>query len=59
LLIPLAQAQQLPPDVLVKSITEEVVAILKKDKDIQAGRFEKGGRFDRDQDRPAFSTSSA
>src|SRR5260221_12034658 len=36
LLIPLAQAQQLPPDVLVKSITEEVVAILKKDKDIQA-----------------------
>jgi phospholipid transport system substrate-binding protein len=37
LLIPLAQAQQLAPDVLVKSITEEVVAILKKDRDIQAG----------------------
>src|SRR6267143_368179 len=41
LLIPLAQAQQLPPDVLVKSITEEVVAILKKDKDIQAGDSKK------------------
>src|SRR5713226_9393850 len=41
LLIPLAQAQQLPPDVLVQSITEEVVAILKKDKDIQAGDSKK------------------
>jgi len=41
LLVPLAQAQQLPPDVLVKSITEEVVAILKKDKDIQAGDAKK------------------
>jgi phospholipid transport system substrate-binding protein len=41
LLIPLAQAQQLAPDVLVKSITEEVVAILKKDKDIQAGDSKK------------------
>ena len=37
LLVPLAQAQQLAPDVLVKSITEEVVTILKKDQDIQAG----------------------
>src|SRR3977135_302151 len=41
LLVPLAQAQQLAPDVLVKSITEEVVAILKKDKDIQAGDSKK------------------
>jgi phospholipid transport system substrate-binding protein len=41
LLIPLAQAQQLAPDVLVKSITEEVVAILKKDQDIQAGDAKK------------------
>jgi phospholipid transport system substrate-binding protein len=41
LLIPLAQAQQPAPDVLVKSITEEVVAILKKDKDIQAGDSKK------------------
>src|SRR5256714_3140223 len=37
LLVPLALAQQLAPDVLVKSVSEEVVAILKKDKDIQAG----------------------
>ena len=35
--IPIAQAQVLAPDVLVKTITEEVVAILKQDKDIQAG----------------------
>jgi len=41
LLVPLAQAQQLAPDVLVKSITEEVVTILKKDKDIQAGDAKK------------------
>lgn len=37
LFIPIAQAQVLSPDVLVKTITEEVVAILKQDKDIQAG----------------------
>ena len=41
LLVPLALAQQLAPDVLVKSISEEVVAILKKDKDIQAGDTKK------------------
>jgi len=41
LLIPAAQAQQPAPDVLVKSISEEVVAILKKDKDIQAGDTKK------------------
>ena len=41
LLIPLAQAQQPAPDVLVKSITEEVVTILKKDQDIQAGDSKK------------------
>ena len=41
LMIPLAQAQGPAPDVLVKSITEEVVGILKKDKDIQAGDSKK------------------
>src|SRR5437667_7563165 len=41
LLVPLAQAQQPAPDILVKSISEEVVAILKKDKDIQAGDTKK------------------
>jgi len=41
LLIPVAQAQELAPDVLVKTITEEVSAILKQDKDIQAGDTKK------------------
>ena len=37
LFIPIAQAQEVAPDALVKTITEEVVAVLKQDKDIQAG----------------------
>src|SRR5262245_22514580 len=37
LLAPLAHAQTLAPDVLVKTITDEVAAAIKKDKDIQAG----------------------
>ena len=37
LFIPIAQAQELAPDVLVRTITQEVVAVLKQDKDIQAG----------------------
>jgi len=37
LLASLAQAQTPAPDVLVKSITDEVAAAIKKDKDIQAG----------------------
>src|SRR6266852_911177 len=41
LMISLAQAQERAPDVLVKSITEEVVAILKQDKDIRAGDTKK------------------
>ena len=41
LFIPIAQAQGLAPDVLVKTITEEVVAILRQDKDIQAGDTKK------------------
>jgi len=45
LLTPLAQAQQVAPDVLVKSITEEVVAILKKDQAIQAGDSKKAAEL--------------
>ncbi len=41
LLVPVAQAQELAPDVLVKSITQEVIAVLKQDKDIQAGNPKK------------------
>lgn len=37
----LAQAQTVAPDVLVKTITDDVVATLKKDKDIQAGDAKK------------------
>jgi phospholipid transport system substrate-binding protein len=33
----LVEAQTMAPDVLVKTITDEVAAVLKKDKDIQAG----------------------
>src|SRR5512139_2670252 len=41
LFIPVAQAQVPAPDVLVKTITEEVVTVLKEDKDIQAGDTKK------------------
>jgi phospholipid transport system substrate-binding protein len=37
LFVAVAQAQELAPDVLVKTITQDVVAILKQDRDIQAG----------------------
>lgn len=40
-LSPLAQAQSTAPDVLVKTLTDEVTAALKKDKDIQAGDAKK------------------
>ncbi|HKW38587.1 MAG TPA: ABC transporter substrate-binding protein [Burkholderiales bacterium] len=36
-LAPLAQAQAVAPDVLVKTITDDVAAAIKKDKDIRAG----------------------
>jgi phospholipid transport system substrate-binding protein len=39
----LAEAQTIAPDVLVKTITDEVAAVLKKDKDIQAGDTRKAG----------------
>jgi phospholipid transport system substrate-binding protein len=37
LLAPAAQAQEIAPDVLVKTITQDVIGIIKQDKDIQAG----------------------
>jgi phospholipid transport system substrate-binding protein len=37
----LAQAQTVAPDVLVKTITDEVTAAIKKDRDIQAGDTKK------------------
>lgn len=41
LLSGLAQAQDLAPDALVKTITQDVVTVLKQDKDIQAGDSKK------------------
>ena len=43
------QAAELSPDILAKSTTEEVLAILKADKDIQKGLRARGG-----QGAPAF-----
>lgn len=41
LLAAVAQAEGLAPDVLVKTISEEVIAIIKQDKEIQAGNPKK------------------
>ncbi|MGB5080946.1 MAG: ABC transporter substrate-binding protein [Burkholderiales bacterium] len=41
LFVPLAQAQNTAPDVLVRSITEDVVAVLKQDRDVLAGNPKK------------------
>ena len=45
LLPALAQAQTTAPDVLVKTITDEVTAMIKKDKDIQAGDTKKAAEL--------------
>jgi len=39
--VPLAHAEDLAPDVLVKTISEEVIGIIKQDKEIQAGNPKK------------------
>ena len=41
LTLPVAFAQEVAPDVLLKTVTQEVIAILKQDKDIQAGNSAK------------------
>jgi len=41
LFVPAVYAQTMAPDALVKSITEEVVTVLKQDKEIQAGNPKK------------------
>jgi len=41
LLAPLAQAQETAPDELIKTIAQDVLTILKQDKDIQAGNSKK------------------
>jgi phospholipid transport system substrate-binding protein len=39
--LPAAAADVIPPDALAKSVTEEVLAVLRADKDIQAGNTKK------------------
>jgi phospholipid transport system substrate-binding protein len=41
LLVQAAVAQDLAPDALVKSVTDEVIAVIKQDKDIQSGSTKK------------------
>ena len=41
LFAPAAPAEDVAPDVLVKAVTEEVIAIIKQDKDIQTGNTKK------------------
>jgi phospholipid transport system substrate-binding protein len=41
LAMPLAFAQEIAPDALVKGITEDVIAVIRRDKDIQAGNAAK------------------
>jgi len=41
LFAPAAPAEDVAPDVLVKTVTEEVIAIIKQDKDIQTGNTKK------------------
>src|SRR5437879_8792162 len=56
LLIPLAHAQQpVAPDVLVKAIREEVVDILKQDKDMQAGDTKKAADLIETKSVPQFN----
>ena len=41
LFVPIAAAQDIRPDALVKSVTEQVIAVVKQDQDIQAGNKRK------------------
>src|SRR5438477_13174383 len=40
-LVPLASAQEASPDVLIKGLSEDVIAAIRQDKDIQAGDADK------------------
>ena len=53
----LALAQEAAPDVLVKSITTEVIGIIKQDKDIQAGNSKKIADLVEKRILPQFSFS--
>jgi len=51
----LAQAQTVAPDVLVRTITDEVAAVIKKDKDIQAGDTAKAAALIEEKIVPHFN----
>jgi phospholipid transport system substrate-binding protein len=55
LLPALAQAQTVAPDVLVKTITDEVTAMIKKDKDIRAGDTKKAAELIENKIVPHFN----
>jgi phospholipid transport system substrate-binding protein len=55
LLPALAQAQTAAPDVLVKTITDEVTAMIKKDKDIQGGDTKKAAELIENKIVPHFN----
>lgn len=55
LLVPLApHAQETSPDVLVKGVTEDVLSILREDKDLQAGNHQKAVALIEDKIGPHF-----
>ncbi len=47
------------PDVLAKSVTDDVLAVLRSDKDIQAGNTEEGGGPGREEGPAAFRFRAA
>jgi phospholipid transport system substrate-binding protein len=55
LFAPPALAQDLAPDVLVKSVTQEVIGIIRQDKDIQAGNQKKTVALVEDKVLPHFN----
>jgi phospholipid transport system substrate-binding protein len=57
LFAPLATAQDLAPDVLVKNVTQEVIGIIKQDTEIQAGNQRKTVALVEDKVLPHFNFS--
>ncbi len=54
-LLPAVQAQTVAPDELVKSVTDEVIEIIKKDPDIQAGNPRKAAQLIQEKVLPHFN----
>jgi phospholipid transport system substrate-binding protein len=54
-----AVAQELAPDAMVRQVTEDVLTVVRQDKDIQSGNTKKGDRLGRNQGAAVFQLSSA